>query len=81
MRVNLDSELQFMGYYGELDLEIACKAHTVKVVNLLQHNPITGEWESFRQGTNPEVMDITQDEVEMEESAHIVVYQRCLILE
>lgn len=70
-----------MGYNGELDLEITCKVNAVMVLNLLQHNSITGEWKSFRQGESPEVIDIIQDEVEMEESAHVVVYQRCLILE
>jgi hypothetical protein len=68
----LKLELEFVGHYGEPNLEIAYKAGDSKILHLLQYNPVTGEWKTTRQGGSPEVIDITQDDVEMEDSAHFI---------
>lgn len=48
----LDFELEFMGHYGEPNLEMSheCggEASSSKVVYLLEYNPRTGAWESTR---------------------------------
>ena len=61
-----------MGHYGEPNLEIAYKAGDSKILYLLQYNTVTGEWKTTRQGGSPEVIDITQGDVEMEDSAHFI---------
>lgn len=76
LRSNLDPglelklELEFMGHYGEPNLEIVYKFDgdgQAQIVYLLEYDPMTGEWKTSKQSglaredEGPEIIDLTDD--------------------
>ena len=74
LRGDLDSgmqlklELEFMGHYGEPNLEIVHeyqKESNTTALYLLEYNPQTGEWKTTKQ-SSPAIIDLTHDDMETE---------------
>lgn len=57
-----------MGHYGEPNLEIIheyIQGRDTKSLYHLEYNPQTGEWKTSRRNSDsPEVVDLTQDDVD-----------------
>jgi mono-ADP-ribosyltransferase sirtuin 6 len=64
----LKLDLEFMGHYGEPDLEIIheyVKGRDTKALHLLEYNPRTGEWKTSKvESDSPEIIDLTQEDVD-----------------
>lgn len=71
----LKLELEFMGHYGEPNLEIIHEYHNEKdtqTLHLLEYNPHTGEWRASKQ-SGPDAGDRTQDDIEKQNDEPILI--------
>jgi Sir2 family len=72
-------ELEFMGHYGEPNLEIFYQRRDVQTLYLLEYDPATGEWTSTKEGDpGPghdarNVIDLTDDTMLSNELSGIAV--------
>ena len=56
LEVELKLNLEFMGHYGEPNLELVIdhNEHSMKTLYLLAYNPQNGEWKTIKQGSKEE---------------------------
>jgi hypothetical protein len=71
--MQLKLELEFMGHYGEPNLEIILEYHNdrdTQTLHLLDYNPDTGEWKASKQ-SGLAASDRTHDDIEKKQNAKL----------